>query len=325
MTSDGEPYMSDYTIHSVYTEDRYYEYKCVGGRFEFIKEEPLVIKGKRIIEYPFNMARTGLVELTTGLFNALNRVTSGDIDDLDQFIQSLLVFINQDVDEEELQKMLKIGAIKIVSKQNLPADVKQLVSNLSHADTKVLKDDLMNYLFLIWGIPRQSDSASYGDTGTAQYIGSGWTMAEQMALQDELSFKAPEREFLKFVIKVCKTKTKSGISSLKSSELETRFTRNKSDNIQSKAQALSTLMSCQVAPEVAFSVSELFSDPADVVEQSKEFYGDKFWDGKDSQGDTPPQLQPFTGEGTNAENELPTNQNGEETTQQETQEEQTKE
>lgn len=326
MTSDGEPYMSDYTIHSVYTDDRYYEYKCVGGRFEFIKEEPLVIKGKRIIEYPFNMARTGLVELTTGLFNALNRVTSGDIDDLDQFIQSLLVFINQDVDEEELQKMLKIGAIKIVSKQNLPADVKQLVSNLSHADTKVLKDDLMNYLFLIWGIPKQSDSASYGDTGTAQYIGSGWTMAEQMALQDELSFKAPEREFLKFVIKVCKTKAKSGITSLKSSELESRFTRNKSDNIQSKAQALSTLMSCQVAPEVAFSVSELFSDPADVVEQSKEFYGDKFWDGKDSQGDTPPQLQPFTGEGTNVENELPTNQNGEEITQQETQEEtQTKE
>lgn len=291
MTSDMQPYLSQYEIHSIYTEDMYYEYKCSGGKFEFVTKKPLVVKGKRIVEYPFNMTRTGLVELTTSLLNAINRSASGDMDDIDQFVQSLLVFINQDVDEEEFQKMMKMGAIKIVSKQNLPADVKQLVSSLQHSDTKVFRDDLISYLFLIWGIPKQSDSATYGDTGQAQYIGSGWTMAEQMALQDELSFKAPEREFLKFVIKVCKSKN-SGISSLKSTELDTKFTRSKSDNLQSKAQALSTLMNCQVAPEVAFTVSEMFSDPADVVNQSKEFYGDKFWNGKDA---TPDQLQGFDG------------------------------
>ena len=50
-----------------------------------------------------------------------------------------------------------------------------------------------------------------------------------------------------------------------------------------KTQALMNLQSAQVVPEVAFASIGLFSDPNEVVKQSKLYYGASFWkkDGKE--------------------------------------------
>lgn len=296
-TEDGKDYTSKYRIITIYTEDKIYEFKqtlsnTFGGynEIQLIQQEipisdtesykdesyPLKIKGHRIIEYPLNQARLGLIELVITGLNALNRIKSDDLDGIDQFIQSLLVFINQEVDLETFKLLVENGAIQVTSSDpSKPADVKLLTSQLLHSETKIVTDDIYNNVLTICGVPRLNDKPSGGDTGQARLLGEGWTMADERAKQDELSFKKSERQFLKLILGICKYNSK--LKSLKISDIDIKFTRNKSDNLLVKTQGLLTMKQAQVPPDVAFTICGLFSDPNDVYAKGKKYFGEDFW------------------------------------------------
>lgn len=253
-----------------------------------VEKYPLVIKGNRIIEYPLNNARLGLIEVVMSLFDAINQVKSNDVDDIDQFVQSLLVFINQEVEPEKFKQLIKLGAIEVNSADaSRPADVKLLTSQLSHSDTKVVTMDLYQTALRIAGIPINAGSSS-GDTGNAKSIGEGWTMADARANQDEQNFKKYEKRALKLIIDICKEnnidiKAKDGktlsIKELSPLDIDIKFTRNKSDNLLVKTQGLLNMMSCQIEPQIAFETSGLFSDPNEVYVRSKEYFDGNLWKG----------------------------------------------
>lgn len=292
INDDGESYTSKYRIITIYTEDYMYKFKESFGTCEIMQQNlpqigldeketkvdayPLVIKGYRIIEYPLNTARLGLIELVMSGLNALNRIKSDDLDGIDQFIQSLLVFINQEVDLETFKTLVEAGAIQVSSDNpQKPADVKLLTQQLLHSETKIVTDDIYNNILTICGIPRLNDKPSGGDTGQARLLGEGWTMADERAKQDELSFKKSERQFLKLILNICKYK--SQIKTLKISDIDIKFTRNKSDNLLVKTEGLMNMKQSQVAPEIAFTICGLFSDPNDVYAKSKKYFGEDFW------------------------------------------------
>ena len=292
INDDGESYTSKYRIITIYTEDYMYKFKESFGTCEIMQQNlpqigldeketkvdayPLVIKGHRIIEYPLNTARLGLIELVMSGLNALNRIKSDDLDGIDQFIQSLLVFINQEVDLETFKTLVEAGAIQVSSDNpQKPADVKLLTQQLLHSETKIVTDDIYNNILTICGIPRLNDKPSGGDTGQARLLGEGWTMADERAKQDELSFKKSERQFLKLILNICKYK--SQIETLKISDIDIKFTRNKSDNLLVKTEGLMNMKQSQVAPEIAFTICGLFSDPNDVYAKSKKYFGEDFW------------------------------------------------
>ena len=105
-------------------------------------------------------------------------------------------------------------------------------------------------------------------------------MADERAKQDELSFKKSERKFLKLILNICKYKTKDKdeqIKTLRLCDIDIKFTRNKSDNLLVKTQGLMNMMSAQVPPEVAFVTCDLFSDPNDVYQKGKDYFGEDFW------------------------------------------------
>ena len=106
-------------------------------------------------------------------------------------------------------------------------------------------------------------------------MGEGWTMADERAKQDELSFKKSERQSLKLVLKICKYKGR--LKNLKISDIDIKFTRNKSDNLLVKTQGLMNMKQAQVPPEVAFTICGLFSDPNEVYAKGKEYFGEDFW------------------------------------------------
>ena len=250
----------------------------------FNSSVPNPLKKIPIVEYRLNKSRLGIVELVKSMLDTLNFITSSDIDDIEQFVQSLLVFVNQDIDKKTLIELLEIGALQIMSNDpKKPADVKILTNKMSHSETKVLYDRIYVNMLTIAGVPKMSDKASGGDTGQANLIGEGWTMADERAKQDELAFKESEKEIIELALDICKVKTSSKIKTLGLSDIEIKFTRNRSDNMLVKTQALMNLQSAQVAPEVAFTVIGLFSDPNEVVTQSKLYYGESFWkqDGKE--------------------------------------------
>ena len=303
-TEDGKEYTSKYRIITIYTEDKMFEFKqTLGNTFggyneiQIIPQEipisdtesyidecyPLEIKGHRIIEYPLNQSRIGLIELVITGLNALNRIKSDDLDGIDQFIQSLLVFVNQDVDAKDVVELMALGAVKINSSDpSKPADIKLLTSQLMHSETKIVTDDLYNNVLTICGVPRLNDKPSGGDTGQARLLGEGWTMADERAKQDELSFKKSERQFLKLILGICKYKSK--LETLKISDIDIKFTRNKSDNLLVKTQGLMNMKQAQVPPDVAFTICGLFSDPNDVYAKGKKYFGEDFWKGTESVG-----------------------------------------
>lgn len=254
---------------------------------------PLAIKGNRIIEYPLNNARIGLIEIVMSSLDAINQIKSNLTDDIDQFVQSLLVFVNQDVDAEELKKLVSAGAIKVVSSDpNKPADVKLLETTLNHTDVKSITDDLYQNILTICGIPRLNDAPSGGDTGQARLIGEGWTMADERAKQDELSFKKSEKKALKLAINISKeNKNFEGndencIKDLEAKDIDIKFNRNKSDNLMVKTQGLINMKTAQVDPSVAFATSGLFSDPNEVFNKSKKHYGKNFWNDESKNKET---------------------------------------
>ena len=267
--------------YMIYTEDYQYIFTTEKGKLALKESHPLIIKGHRIIEYPLNSARIGIIELVMSLLNALNRISSADLDDVEQFVQSLLVFVNQDIDIDTFRELIDLGAISVVSSDpQKPADVKVLTNQISHSETKVVIDELYNSLLTIVGIPKLNDKPSGGDTGQARLLGEGWTMADERAKQDELSFKQAERQMLRTALRICQYKLKGkkdSMKNLKISDIDIKFTRNKSDNLLVKTQGLMNMKTAQVDPETAFITSGLFSDPNSVVAKSKSYFGDDFW------------------------------------------------
>ena len=253
----------------------------VSGKKMNITMYPLQPKGQRIIEYPLNNARMGIIEIVMSQLNAINKVRSDDLDGIDQFVQSLLVFINQDVSVEDVKELEEAGAIKVFSNDpSKPADVKLLTQQLLHSETKIVTDDLYDKMLTILGIPRLNDKPSGGDTGQARLLGEGWTMAYQRARQDDLNFKKAERMFLKGILNICKDDTRdreNKIKNLKLSDIDIKIPRDKSDNMLTKSQTLLELLQAGVYPEVAYTVVGLFSDPHDVYEKSVKYQGEDFW------------------------------------------------
>ena len=221
------------------------------------------------------------------LLRFLNQISSDDLDGLDQFIQSLVVFVNNDVDAETFKQLMALGAVKVKSENaSLPADVKLLVNELNHSNTKVVYDRIYNNMLTIIGVPTSKKTTSGGDTGQAVQLSEGWEMANDRAKQDEEAFKATATEELKLILRICEKAPASGINNLKVKDIDIKFTRHKLDNLLVKSQAFLNMIKGGMALDCALIISGLCSDPNEVYLKSLEFYGglekwiEYFTDGK---------------------------------------------
>lgn len=260
---------------SVYTRTGYYEF-TMGNPFsgfdvKFVKNH--ILKEIPIFEYRLNKWRLGIIEVVMSIFNAINRIDSGDLDGLEQYIQSIMVFINNEIDKQEYREILDLGAVQLnTADPSRPADLKLLQNEVSHDNTKILHDRLLNTALQIIGIPTTQERSSGGDTGMARQLSDGWEMANRRALQDENNFKMCSKPEVELMLNICE-KQNSGITTLTMQELEMKSTRNNSDNFLTKAQGMSNLITSGVSPDIAFATSGLFSDSNDVYAKSMDFYG----------------------------------------------------
>lgn len=269
--------VNDTTIRgSIYTKNAYYDIMKdnISAAFTVSGKQNHILGDIPIFEYCLNKSRLGIIEVIMDLLNQINKITSDEIDGLEQYIQSILVFVNQDIDAEDYAGLLDLGAIKIASSDpSRPADVKLLSNNIDHENTKVLHDRLLNTALQIIGIPTNNQRTSGGDTGQARMLAEGWTMADERAKQDEMQFKRCSKPELELILRICKLSPWSDIYTLTSKEVEPKFTRNKSDNFLVKSQGLMNQISCGVSPDVAMATSGLYSDTNEAFSKSMEFYG----------------------------------------------------
>lgn len=254
----------------VYTDNWYFEWNNLEDLSQFDRTKPNISRPNvlgmiPIVEYKMNQSRIGYIELCISLFDALNVVDSNRLDGLEQFVQALLVFMNCQPPEDENGDESKIESgdiISIMGQPGLPADVKLLASQLDQSQAQVTKEDLLDAIYEITGQPdRKTRGNGGGDTGQAVVLRDGWGAAEARAKITEKEFKRSELESLKVVLKICRELSPQDVQSLTLQDVDIKFTRNRSDNMLTKAQTLQILLSTGVDPKTAFDYCEMFSDP----------------------------------------------------------------
>ena len=151
----------------------------------------------------------------------------------------------------------------------MKAEVDYITSELNQTQTQTLVDHLYQTVLTICGMPNRNGGSSTSDTGSAVIMRDGWSAAEARAKDTELMFKKSEKQFLKLLLHICRTMSNLD---LKLSDIEIRFTRRNYENIQEKAQVLTTMLdNGKIHPQLAFAHCGLFVDSEMAYTMSKEY------------------------------------------------------
>lgn len=293
-TKPGNPVV--YGVNAVVTNGKLYLdvwdrknlYRCEGtavGRFvtpepnyvytavNVLSKEPNPLGEIPIIEYHYNSVYMSAFESVLPLLDAINQVQSDRLDGIDQFIQSLLIFYNCELGEDgdgnpiTTQYVREAGALFLKSIGENKADVKELSSQLDQQQTQVLVDYLYQQVLAICGMPSTTKGgSSTSDTGLAVELRDGWQSAEMMARNCEDLFKKSNKQFDRIVLKLLKGK---GLLDISLNDFELNFTRNEVRGVQSKAQALNTMLQSGLHPVIALAKCGLSADPVSDYEASK--------------------------------------------------------
>lgn len=253
-----------------------------------------------IYEYPANNARLGAFEVVLPLLDALNRITSNDVDGVELQIQSFLKFVNCDLDRDALENLKEFGAIKIKSIDGAPADVDTVKTDYSYDGADMTKEDIYKNILLICGMPITGNGKSISANNGAIHLSNGWSQAEAKAKSSEVAFKGSERLMLNLVLKICSENGKDKLD-IRSSDIDCKSSRTNYENLQVKAQVLCEMLNTpRVHPKLAFESCGLFSDPENAYLISEEHYQEDLekWEINDT-----PDLDKAVNNNDNEENE----------------------
>lgn len=267
-----------YTVH-VYTEEHYYKFRAETSDSQWLVS-PVQLDYQRlylnkrlpIIEYNPNVEKQGVFEPVIPLLNMINEVTSNRGEAVEQFVQAYWKFINADVSNEDVAKFVKSGIIAIKNSPDSKheTNVELITSELDQDGVQAFVDDLTLRMLQIAGVPDRRNSTS-GSTGAANMTANGWYDTDAKVGALETMFIKSEKQFIRIALYYIKTLgTKYDFSKTNLADIDIRFSRNKTDNLLVKTQALQTLLSSGISPRIAIATVGLFSDPESVYEDSKE-------------------------------------------------------
>ena len=256
---------------TVYTED--YVFTFVKGN-----DTPTVRRNQfgriPIIEYPANSARLGCFEIVLSMLDAINDFDCARTEAVEQFVQSLLVLYNCQVDDGTTADTIRAaGMILLKTVGDAKADIKVLAEQLDQSQNQTLKDDLYNSVLQIVGMPSQS-AANTSDSSNngAIVLKNGWQGAETRAQDFEAEFELPEMEMLEVVSVICNT-LRNGEFGFDPSDVEIKFTRRNYEDILSKSQTLVTMLNNEkVHPQKAYEASGLFPDTEEAYQMGMEWF-----------------------------------------------------
>ena len=135
----------------------------------------------------------------------------------------------------------------------------------------------LSALHSILSVPQATSNGeiSNAETGKAVLTGQGFTSSSVRVENEEKSFKRCDRNALKVILKICRNAKASQIKNLKVSDIDIKFSRDLSENLLVKSQALLTLAEAQIPPEIRNAVVGLFSDPVAVTKLQEAYMKQK--------------------------------------------------
>lgn len=233
-------------------------------------------EGLPIIEYRLNPARMGYVALLASLQDAINNLQSSRMDGVENFIESLLVFVNcappRDPVTREWQPISSGQFLAVKGTENAPASVQYLVEQLDQSGTQIAKDDLLDAFYEVGGIPSRNAKSSGGDTGEASYYRDGWGDTAARAIVTEKESRGAEVKLLEVKLNYIRDADKPDfrIGGLTLGDVDIEFPRDRGNNLLTKVQSLDLMIKLGVDGGIAFQTVQLFSDPNGAWEASKD-------------------------------------------------------
>lgn len=229
-----------------------------------------------IIEYPANSARLGCFEIVLSMLDAINDFDCARKEAVEQFVQSLLVLYNCQVDEGTTADTIRAaGMILLKTTGDAKADIKVIAEELNQQQNQTLKDDLYNSVLQIVGMPSQSSAGTSDSSNNgAIVLKNGWQGAETRAQDFEAEFELPEMEMLQVVSVICGT-MKNGEYGFDPMDIEVKFTRRNYEDILSKSQTLITMLNNdKVHPQKAYEASGLFTDTEEAYQMGMAWFNE---------------------------------------------------
>lgn len=258
-------------VSTIYSADEIWVIEFQNNKYEITSHEDNPIGMIPIIEYRNNPDMIGSFESVLPLCDAINSLTSNSIDGIEQVIQALIWFNNCQISKDDFEELKAVGAIQTKSDASNPASIQVIKTDLNQSETQAVKDDLYQKMLTIASVPDRRASAG-GNTGQALIIGEGWVMAESAAKALEPLFISSEKQLLEVILKICQDTRNipAELKNIKLHDIDVKFTRNKTDNLLVKTQALMNLLQSGIHPRIAITYCGLFSDPEQVYQDSKE-------------------------------------------------------
>ena len=263
-----------------YTDKEYFELE--GSDFSSLKVINAVPNrvGITIIEYKNDDERMGCFERVVPLLDALNEATSDRLNGLAQFVQSILWMNNCEIDTDQMEQLKDKLGLLTKSEPGNPASVQYLTATLDQSQTQTLIDYLYEQILQIAGVPGREQSTG-GNTGQAIMLSNGWQLAETHARSVEQTFTQSEREMLKVVLKILKLTETSEVADLKLSDIDVKFSRNRTDSLLVKTQGLMNQLQAGIHPLIAITNCGLYSDPQSVWNDSQKYMGKWLYDAEE--------------------------------------------
>jgi SPP1 family phage portal protein len=258
-------------IYSLYSNNHFWKIK----NRKIVESKEIALGINPIIEYPANTARLGAFEVVLDLLDEINNIASNRMDGIEQFVQAFIKFVNCDITKDEYLEFLDLCAIKVKSTEGQHADVDVISNELDQAQTQIAKEDAHRAVIEIAGIPSMSDgSTSDSSNNGAVILKNGWQGAETRAKDSEVMFKESEQNTLKLILRIIRDT--QGLSdemyALRLKDIALQFTRRNYENIQSKAQVLTSMLAqSKIHPRLAFAHCGMFTDPEDAYRVSEQY------------------------------------------------------
>ena len=268
-----------------YTDKYYFELESNGSNvFKVTSVVPNRIGIVPIIEYKNDNERMGCFERVLPLLDALNIATSDRLNGLAQFVQAILWMNNCEVDTEQMNELHDKLGLMTKSEPGNPASVEYLTATLDQAQTQTLVDYMYEQILQIAGVPGREQSTG-GNTGQAIMLSNGWQLAEQHARSVEQIFTDSEQETLAVVLKIANLLGSGEVAGLKLSDIDVKFSRNRTDSLLVKTQGLMNQLQAGIHPLIAITNCGLYSDPQSVWNDSKAYMGKWLYDAEEGDDD----------------------------------------
>lgn len=257
-------------VLDIYFSDYLYTYeKRTLSNWVRVSEQPRNLKKPLpLVEKRYNSDGIGIVAMAESMQNAMDRLISNGLDNVDDIVNEIFVYYNVNLGETPQEQkanhtsMKKNGAVVLKSpNKDIEAKLDTISPNMSLAEIREMFGVINSIFHSVVGVPMEmSDTNSGGTTKQGSEVANGYENAYNRALDDINTFIEADTELLEKIMWVCQNTPNNKVDMLAPSDIEIKYSLNLTDNILTKTQSFVNLVNVGVPPSMALRLCKLSND-----------------------------------------------------------------